>query len=382
MCRADTDDYLQLFLNDTPLLDLRAPVEFDKGAFANAINRPLMHDQERHLVGIRYQQQGPEAAIALGRELVTPQLQQQRTEQWLDFASQYPQGYLYCFRGGLRSRIARNWMAEGGFEYPCVKGGYKAMRRFLLDRFVADVATTPFILISGRTGTGKTLLLNTIQRSIDLEALANHRGSSFGARTRPQPTPINFENNIAVALLKLSHAAPEKTVFVEGEGRLVGKRALPEVLWQKMSSAPTIILETALETRIQIGLHDYVIALYASILAQHQQPGLAQVAAFDNYASRHRISLENIRKRLGAERYQVASKMLEAALAAHRENAQIDGYKPFIKLLLQQYYDPMYDYQLSKSNAKVLFSGNNIEVADWLASHGHSIAGATDKAIA
>ena len=361
MLRPDTDDYLQVFLNDLPLIDTRAPVEFAKGAFTQSVNFPLMTDDERHLVGTRYKEAGQEAAIALGRSLVGPELQQQRTRLWAEFARKNPQGFLYCFRGGLRSRITQDWMAETGVEYPYIKGGYKAMRRFLIDRLEQDVERVPVVLISGRTGTGKTLLLNRIKRSLDLEGLANHRGSSFGPMSSPQPTPINFENNLAVGLLKLTVEDAVSTVYVEGEGRQVGSLSIPAPLRDKMAVAPTLVLEADIETRIDIAIDDYVIDLLAQIQRQH--PG---EAGFERFADRHRTSLFNIQKRFGSERFKTAAMMLEDAVSAHRNQGQLLQYRPFIKLLLQQYYDPMYDYQLSRRQAKVLCQGDQTTLVEWL----------------
>ena len=116
------------------MLDTRAPVEFVKGAFPGAVNIPLMNDAEREQIGLRYKQQGQDAAIALGHQLVSGETKAARIRAWADFAHRHPDGCLYCFRGGLRSRIARQWIQEeAGIDYPRVAGGYKAMRGFLLE---------------------------------------------------------------------------------------------------------------------------------------------------------------------------------------------------------------------------------------------------------
>lgn len=365
MQRTYTEDYQQIFLTDVPLIDTRAPVEYEKGAFNNAVNLPLMSDQERHLVGIRYKQAGQDAAIELGRELVNTDLQKQRTEAWVSFARNNPEGYLYCFRGGLRSRITQDWMADAGVHYPYIKGGYKAMRRFLIDRFADDVAKTGFVLISGRTGTGKTLLLNRIKRSLDLEGMANHRGSSFGPMETPQPTPISFENSLAVRMLKHSRNKTAERVFVEGEGRQVGSLSLPQSLWQTMCESPTLVLEAGIERRVEIGMQDYVVDLLARI--QKHLPGDAGLKRFTD---RHRTSLHNIRKRLGEERYIEACKLLEEAIVAHQESLVTEGYQPFIRFLLEKYYDPMYDYQLSQRTSKVLCRGDQSDLIAWLEHEG------------
>jgi tRNA 2-selenouridine synthase len=103
--REDTQDYRSLFLKDTPLMDVRAPVEFSKGAFPNAINLPLMIDSERQAVGLRYKQRGQASAIELGHQLVSGSLRDARIQAWIAFAQAHPEGYLYCFLGGLRSSI-------------------------------------------------------------------------------------------------------------------------------------------------------------------------------------------------------------------------------------------------------------------------------------
>ena len=175
--RDDTDNYREIFLKNLPLLDSRAPVEFQQGAFPAARNLPLLDDEERQQVGICYKQSGQQAAIELGRTLVSGQLKQQRLAGWSQFARQNPNGYLYCFRGGLRSRTVQQWLAESGTHYPLVRGGYKAMRRFLLEELPGSLAAARIVLIAGKTGTGKTRVIDALSWAVDLEGLARHRGS-------------------------------------------------------------------------------------------------------------------------------------------------------------------------------------------------------------
>ncbi|MBU1815801.1 MAG: tRNA 2-selenouridine(34) synthase MnmH, partial [Gammaproteobacteria bacterium] len=132
--RDNLTDYAHIFLNDVPMMDVRAPVEFVQGAFPGTVNLPLMNDAERQQVGTCYKQQGQQAAIALGHQLVAGQTKQHRIEAWAAFAQAHAQhGVLYCFRGGLRSQIVQQWLhTEAGIAYPRVIGGYKAMRTFLL----------------------------------------------------------------------------------------------------------------------------------------------------------------------------------------------------------------------------------------------------------
>ena len=208
------DDYRQLFLSDTPLLDVRAPIEFVQGAFPTARNLPLIDDEERHAIGIRYAELGQEQAIELGHELVQGEIKDQRIRDWIAFTQQHPQGALYCFRGGMRSKISQQWIYDNtGVAYPRIQGGYKALRRYLLNELDSAAETLQALVIGGRTGVGKTRLLSRIEQQIDLEGIYRHRGSSFGNRVMPQPSQIDIENTLAIALLKHSNKNIHKLVF-------------------------------------------------------------------------------------------------------------------------------------------------------------------------
>ncbi|MCJ8338726.1 MAG: tRNA 2-selenouridine(34) synthase MnmH [Pseudomonadales bacterium] len=353
-------DYLSIILNDIPLFDVRAPIEYDKGCINSALNLPLMSDLEREQVGTCYKNAGQDAAIALGRKLVTPLLQQQRTQSWMEFCEQFPQGFLYCFRGGLRSKITQQWLSEAGVDYPFIEGGYKAMRRFLIDELETSVETVAMQLISGRTGCGKTRLLLELQNMIDLEGLANHRGSSFGAASDNQPSQINFENAVSTALLKQRYRH-QGTVYLEDEGRMIGSLTLPVVLKEKMESLSHIELETPLEQRITYAIEDYILILLKSYQQTHDQE-----SAFELLAQRHKDSLSRIQKRLGSERYRQACQLLDQGISTHRNQNSTLGYSDFIELILTKYYDPMYDYQLSQRADKSVFSGSAAEIKDYI----------------
>ncbi|RMP21839.1 tRNA 2-selenouridine synthase [Pseudomonas amygdali pv. lachrymans] len=192
----NSSDYRALFLNDVPMMDARAPVEFSKGAFPGVINLPLMNDIERQKVGTCYKQHGQDAAIQLGHQLVCGQVKDERVNAWVEFARANPDGYLYCFRGGLRSQTVQRWLKDAGVDYPRIIGGYKAMRTFLLDTLHEAVSECDIVVLGGMTGTGKTEVLTQLRNSLDLEGIANHRGSSFGKRATGQPAQIDFENRL------------------------------------------------------------------------------------------------------------------------------------------------------------------------------------------
>jgi len=357
------DNYADILLSRSPLLDVRAPIEFSKGSFPNTSNIPLLSDNARHLVGIEYKNKGQEAAIALGAELLPPSDREQLVQSWLNFTNNNPDGYLYCFRGGLRSRISQEWLRDAGCEFPRVAGGYKAMRRFLIDSLQANCEAVPFYLIGGRTGTGKTLLLNTLKRAIDLEALAKHRGSSFGRMAVDQPSNIDFENSIAIELLRQVNDSSD-IVYLEDEARMIGSAAIPTPLRDQMQNAPVAILETPIAERIAIGIDDYVVDLL-----QRFQLRDGETAGFEAFAEYHTSSLYRVRKRFGGDRYARAAELLETALKAHRNHNELHHYEPFIEMILTEYYDPMYDYQNRGKQDRIVFTGNAQAIKEWAASN-------------
>jgi tRNA 2-selenouridine synthase len=360
MSRPDTDDYRALFLADAPMMDMRAPSEFAQGAFPTARSLPLMSDEERSQVGICYKQRGQQAAIELGHRLVCGAVKQARLAQWTDFARDHPDGYLYCFRGGLRSQTVRQWLREAGVDYPLVLGGYKAMRRFLLEELACSAERATLVLVSGKTGSGKTRVIRRIGRSVDLEGLARHRGSSFGHLLELQPSQIDFENALSITLLKLL-ARDAGRIFVEDEGRLIGRLYLPEVLRAKMQSAPLVVVEATLAERVEVILEDYVLDLGARYAARHGERGPAL------HSQRLQSDLQRIRKRLGGERHRSVSGQMAAAFEAQCRTGDPGLHRRWIAALLEGYYDPMYEYQLSRRAGAVSFRGSRDAVIDWAA---------------
>lgn len=359
--RDNSADFREIFLHDLPMMDVRAPVEFVKGAFPGVINLPLMDDVERQKVGTRYKQQGQQAAVELGHKLVSGDLKQARIEAWAAFARQHPEGYLYCFRGGLRSQITQQWLkGEAGIQYPRIIGGYKAMRTYLLGIIEQAVAECDFVLIGGLTGSGKTEALQQLDNALDLEGHANHRGSSFGKHATPQPGQIDFENRLAVDLLK-KRARDVRQFVVEDEGRIVGSRAVPLELFRTMQAAPLVWLEDSFEGRVERILKDYVIDLCAEFIAAQ---GIE--AGFLAYAERLRQSLSSIVRRLGGERYQRLATIMDSALLEQQRSGDVGQHRAWISAMLGEYYDPMYAYQRDSKDARIEFSGDQQAVVEYL----------------
>ncbi len=355
------DDYASLFISDVPMLDVRAPVEFEQGAFPNSINIPLMTDEEREAVGIRYKEQGQDAAILLGAELVTEDEQIKRKKQWAAFFKENKDGALYCFRGGLRSQISQQWIVdETGIDNPRIKGGYKALRRFLIENTERIAKEIPIVVLGGRTGSGKTRVLKQLNNSIDLEGLANHRGSAFGPTATPQPTQINFENSLAIELLK-KEAQGVKFLVIEDEARNVGSLGVPQALYDAMQQAPIVKLNISQSTRNQISIEEYIV---------DTQNHFDDVYGTEKGAiklSEHLMnSLSKIQKRLGGVRYKEAENQMKLAIEQRLSNNSLEGFRPLVNSLLVDYYDPMYDYQIDKKKHRIIFEDSMDETLSFL----------------
>jgi tRNA 2-selenouridine synthase len=321
-----------------------------------------MNDQERQKVGTCYKQQGQAAAIALGHQLVSGATKQARLEAWAAFAKAHPDGYLYCFRGGLRSQIVQGWLRdEAGIQYPRVKGGYKAMRTFLLETTQQAVEQCDFVLVGGLTGTGKTDVLHQLDNVLDLEGHANHRGSSFGKRATAQPAQIDFENQLAIDVLK-KRARGIGQFVLEDEGRIVGSCTVPLELYQGMQHYPLVWLEDSFTNRVERILRDYVVNLSAEFKAVHGEEDGPRL-----FAERMLQSMANIYKRLGGERHQRLSEMLREALQEQQRSGAVDLHRGWIEGLLNEYYDPMYAYQRANRSARIVFEGPRAAVREYLA---------------
>ena len=354
------DDYRSLFLNDTHFLDVRAPIEFNQGAFPFTENFPLMNDVEREAIGIEYKKSGQDEAIKLGQKLIQGDVKDKRVEKWSQYINKNPNGVLYCFRGGMRSKISQQWIYDKtGIIYPRIKGGYKAMRRFLINELEISSQRISPIILSGRTGIGKTLVLKEIKQQIDLEGLFHHRGSVFGKHVTPQPTQIDIENNLSIELIKHLDKG-HSTIVLEDEGGNIGSRRLPECLINKMKESPVILLEKNIEERINITYQEYIVEAlneYQSFYGEEQ--------GIQKWIEQLHDSIDKIQRRLGGVRYkELKIKLTEAIKQQTLGNT--DNFKEWIEILLVDYYDPMYDYQLKNKKERVIFKGNQNDIFDYL----------------
>jgi len=356
-----SSDFRSIVLDNTPLIDVRAPVEFEKGAFPNAVNLPLMSDKERHLVGIAYKEKGHDAAVVLGNSLVKGEVKAERVNAWLDFMQTNPNAKLYCFRGGERSKISQEWIAETEHAIVRLEGGYKAFRTYLMEETEHSVEQFEPMILGGRTGSGKTILLNRLANAIDLEGLANHRGSSFGRKIIEQPTQIAFENALAYDLIQKLDRGFSQFIF-EDEGQYVGRVYVPKTLANYLSSAPLIILETSTEARIEITFDEYIVKAQEEYRKVYSQDHL------EKWNESIHAAMLRIKRRLGGERYKIVCQLFDDAVAEQKKSASLEKYKEWIAYLLVEYYDPMYDYQIAKNKERIVFRGSAEEIEEFLKS--------------
>tara|TARA_B110000263_G_scaffold192510_1_gene170506 strand:- start:1140 stop:2192 length:1053 start_codon:yes stop_codon:yes gene_type:complete len=340
------NDRINILKNNTPLIDLRAPIEFNKGAFPSSVNIPILNDAQRSKVGIKYKKQGNNAAEKLGFDLVKNQ-QNEIVYLWRRFIKKNPSTYIYCMRGGKRSQIAKSWLRYEGINVPAVKGGYKALRNTAIEILNSvNKDQKSWIILAGRTGSGKTAILNNLNSAIDLEKHAMHRGSAFGGLAKQQPTAINFENNLASEYIKHN----SNILFLEDESKMIGKIILPNAWHRKMKESKIIIIELAIEERIINIATEYIYNPLKNGLSKEKLNKVLQSSLF------------KIQKRLGLKLYNEISMKIQKIL--------IDSYKipheEWIKELLINYYDPMYDYQLETKKDRCLLKSNKSEVVKFL----------------
>ena len=294
-----------------PILDVRSPGEFQQAHIPGAIAFPLFSDDERAAVGTCYKRKGREQAIELGFEIIGPKCATLvRQAKRLATAGQVR---VHCWRGGLRSETIAWALRIAGLEVAVLGGGYKAFRRWCLQQLELP---RPVVLLGGMTGSGKTPILHELaergEQIVDLEGLANHRGSSYGALGLPdQPSTEQFENKLALEWLAID---PQRRVWLEAESRNVGCCRIPDSIFQQMETAPVLRVRRSRQERIQT---------IADIYGSSDLEGL--VAA-----------TERLRKRLGNERTNKAKNYI-----AYGEMEKA------IELVLP-YYDKTYSYDLER----------------------------------
>ena len=297
------------------VLDIRTPAEFSLGRLPGAVSFPLFNDGERAIVGTLYKQQGRDQAVLKGLELVGPKL---RDFVLLANKLKGPL-FLYCWRGGMRSNSMAWLLQTAGREVNVLEGGYKAYRshgRELLSKGLK------LIMLSGPTGSGKTEILCQIaalgHQVLDLEGLANHRGSSFGGIGQPpQPGTEQFTNLIFEKISGFDLSWP---IWVEGESQNIGKVFILDELFSQMNCCPTIRIDPPKLERIERLVRDY-----ACFPPEELQ-----------------LSIEKISKRLGGKDTKDTLDALNAG-----------DYRKVADITLD-YYDKTYDFSMARRETKMI----------------------------
>jgi len=308
--------------NETPLIDVRSPSEYEYGHIPGAINISLLNDEQRHLVGILFKKNGQTAAVELGFELIG-HLFHLYIKQARAVA---PNGrvYLYCWRGGLRSNTMAWILSAAGFDVTIIENGYKSYRRLALKVFTSF---SRFLVISGATGAGKTEILHQLNSAgeviLDLEAIANHKGSVFGAfGQKPQSTQEHFENLIALELFRKASAS---VIWVEHESRMIGKLRIPDGVYSRLLSSPIVLIERS--------------------FSQRKSRILLEYGIFPNELLATQTAL--LRPRLGND----ATKFALEALHADDKNTWVD--------IMLNYYDKSYSFAFQKQAPKKVVNINS-----------------------
>jgi tRNA 2-selenouridine synthase len=240
------------------IIDVRSPAEYAEDHIPGAVSAPVLDDAERAQVGTLYKQASPFDAKKAGVSLIARNIAR-HVEDLFKGKDKTWRPLVYCWRGGKRSGAMAHILREIGWNAATFEGGYKAYRRWVVEELEKIPGKLDFRVIHGPTGSGKSRLLTALKRAgaqvLDLEDLAAHRGSVLGnLPDRPQPSQKMFESLLLEELLALDPARP---VFVEGESKKIGELQVPEALMSRMRASPCVVLETDVETRVDLLLDEY-----------------------------------------------------------------------------------------------------------------------------
>ncbi|MCL6257745.1 tRNA 2-selenouridine(34) synthase MnmH [Aquiflexum sp. TKW24L] len=304
----ELEQFLEL-RGSIPILDSRSEGEFEQGHIPGATNLPILNNEERKIVGTIYKQQGNQEAIMKGFDLVGPRFH----AIIQDALRLFPDKKImtYCWRGGMRSEIMSWLLSVAGFEILRLKGGYKTYRTLTYETVRAK---RDFIILGGKTGVGKTVLLHELAKRgesvIDLENLAQHKGSSFGGIGQPpQPSIEHFENLLAEQLFKIGHT---EKIWIENESRRIGKVNIADELYANIIQSPLIEITKSDIERINHITNEYA-ALPQSELLE---------------------AVKRLQKKLGGKRTSEAMN----DIMEHRHESWIAN--------MLVYYDKTYGYEL------------------------------------
>ena len=327
----------------TLIIDVRTPAEFAETTIPGAVNLPIFSNEERVEVGTVFKQQGKRDARKLGVRLVAPKI-----PHFVDRVEELRQGHpgpviMFCWRGGMRSLAMTSFMNLAGIPARQLLGGHKGFRRKVLDYFEQQ-QWPPIFVLRGLTGTGKTQILQQLQEwgypVVDLEGLANHRGSAFGALgLEPQPSQKKFE---ALLWARLEELRDHPYLVTEGESLHIGRVVVPKTFHQAMQTQTSLWIAASLDVRTRIILEDY--------------------PALDQLKEQFERPINALKERLGGK---VVTEFLD--LLNRGEWAQL------VRELMVRYYDPLYMHTLPERRVEIELE--TVEAAT------HKVAAALDELV-
>jgi tRNA 2-selenouridine synthase len=312
-------------------IDVRSPGEYRHDHVPGAVNIHLFDDHERAVVGTIYKHTGKNDAILKGTEFVG-----NRLKEIIGQFTRLGQGpfVIYCARGGMRSESVASLVATLGMEVYRVISGYKGYRKWVLDQLDKVTLKQPLYVLQGLTGSGKTEILRLMDYAIDLEGMAGHRSSIFGAMGLEQKSQKALESALVHRLKELEDAP---YMIVEGESRKIGNLHIPDHFFSIMKESIPLLVETPMDQRITIIHDDYTRKI--------------------DKESTGRL-IRSLSMKLGHETIDLLLSYLES-----------DNYPPLIKILLERYYDPRYFYTIDKLTFLETFQYlSSQETADAIAS--------------
>lgn len=336
--------------NQSAIIDVRSEGEYEKAHFENTVSMPILSDAHRHDVGLTYKTEGSEAAKSLGHQLVSGDYKERMIQQWCELIKSRPQqpALIFCWRGGLRSRLAQDWVYQNGCEVIRVDYGYKGLRHEAIKILENP---TPFVVLSGMTGSGKTRLIHKLRHFVDLEALANHRGSAFGSYYgQSQPQQATFENKLAQSLYQVANH-----FVLEDESPNIGRCHVPDSFYARMASSPMVMIETPARMRALEIFQEYI------------QAPAAKGMPLSDLKNIFANNVERIRNKLGGLECDHIKNQLSQSFQFDALNEDSTGaYLDWIELLLTHYYDKLYIHALSLKARKTLFRGSWQECFEFL----------------
>ncbi len=246
------------FKNFDAIIDVRSPSEYALDHIPGAISAPVLDDDERAKVGTLYKQVSAFEAKKTGAALVAKNVARHVESLFRDKPTTW-RPLVYCWRGGKRSGAMALILRQIGWDAQTLEGGYREYRRHVVEQLQSLPESLEFTVIHGPTGSGKSRLLGALRRAgaqvLDLEDLAAHRGSVLGnLPDRPQPSQKMFESRV---LEQLSNFQTGRPVYVEGESKKIGQLQVPEALMARMRASPCVVLDAAVEVRVDLLLDEY-----------------------------------------------------------------------------------------------------------------------------